>query len=538
MISSGLSLWSIGLFVLVGLLMALGYTWLFNLLTKILAALKFHLAAFFFKRLVLPAAFISAAYSWQHVGQWLTPSLAARMGRIFDATLTFFTVVFFLSLVDGIFLVYYRYKRRPFPLPRLLRGFILTIIYIAVFFIILRTQLAVNITPFLATSALLTAIIGLAFQGVLSNVLAGLSLNLTRAFSRGDWVQIGTHEGVVEEMNWRETILLDRATNFVVLPNSLVAAEKIINFSRPDKASALILEIKVGYENKPHLVVNQLLEAAREIPHVLVHPEPQAFMAGYDHLGINYWLKFWVKDFSRKNLILGEVARQVWYKFQRQGIKIPLPFNESFKEMLSTVQPHKALGEVEATIKNNVAYLLQSDFLRYEEGEKKGELLLPAEEIMALASKARRENYTRGEVLFRQGEKGDHCFVVAKGRLRGEIIYEDKGKKYVSEFEVGEGGIVGEMSLFTGMPRTATVVVAEEAELLKIVAIDFAWLLGRNAKLAEMMAEIVSQRNQKNQDFLRKIQNLSQEDVEESCSSRSILARLRRLMALIKEQEG
>jgi CRP-like cAMP-binding protein len=124
---------------------------------------------------------------------------------------------------------------------------------------------------------------------------------------------------------------------------------------------------------------------------------------------------------------------------------------------------------------------------------------------------------------------------VAKGRIRGEIVYEESGKKYVSEFAVGPGGIFGEMSLFTGMPRTATGIVIEESELFEIRAEDFAVLIGRNPGLAEVIAEIVSRRNEENREFLKKIKELSEKDIQDGTNKKTILEYLKRFIhGLIK----
>jgi CRP-like cAMP-binding protein len=145
--------------------------------------------------------------------------------------------------------------------------------------------------------------------------------------------------------------------------------------------------------------------------------------------------------------------------------------------------------------------------------------------------------YTKGEVVFRQGERGESCYVVASGLIRGEIIYEENGKKYTSEFTTGPGGLFGEMSLFTGLPRTATGVVEEQAELLEITAADFARLLDRNPGIAETIAGLVSERNRKNADFLGKIKELSAKDVEDSGNRGWILARLKKLASLFRKPE-
>ncbi|MFW6160202.1 MAG: Crp/Fnr family transcriptional regulator [Acidobacteriota bacterium] len=115
--------------------------------------------------------------------------------------------------------------------------------------------------------------------------------------------------------------------------------------------------------------------------------------------------------------------------------------------------------------------------------------------------------------------------------IKGEIHYLEAGKNYVSEFTIGPGGLFGEMSLFSGMPRTATVKTMEESVLLKIDALTFANVLNRNPELAEKIAGTVSLRNQKNKEFFQKIKDLSREDIERSTNSHFILSWLKKLMS-------
>jgi CRP-like cAMP-binding protein len=176
--------------------------------------------------------------------------------------------------------------------------------------------------------------------------------------------------------------------------------------------------------------------------------------------------------------------------------------------------------------------LFRSIFLRVQEGRGTGRLLVPAREVRALAGRVKRERFAAGEVLFRQGERGETCYLVCRGLVRGEVVSEDKGKRYISEFKTGPGGIVGEMSIFTGLPRTATCSVERDSELIAVTAADFAALLGRNPRLAESIARIVSERNLKNQEFLAKIKELSAQDVKASCSRKSILAHLKNFVRL------
>ncbi|MDP2913900.1 MAG: mechanosensitive ion channel family protein [Candidatus Aminicenantes bacterium] len=455
-----------------------------------------------------------------------------------DTAVFFFAVVLAIRLIDAVLIAWYEGRRKPYPLPDVLRGMILAALYLVLFFVVLD-KLRVDIKPLLTGSAILTAVLGLAFQGVLSNILSGMSLHFTHSFSRGDWVGIGKHEGVVVDTNWRETRLLDRSTNIVVLPNNAVASETITNFSKPDVATALTLTFKIGYDAPVVDVVRALLDAAQECPQVMSAPKPQAYITSYDEFGVSYLLKFWVKDFAQKNSIIGEVGRLAWYKMRRDRIDIALSLGDRIREVVRTVRQVPAGGpapEAEAGEKEKTyADLRHSAFLRPSQGEQAGRLIVSDEDLRTLADLVRRSVYTKGEIVFRQGERGTSCYVVAKGRIRGEIATEEGGKRYVSEFVVEPEGIFGEMSLFTGMPRTATGIVAEEAELLEIKAEDFAVLIERNPVLAEAIAEIVSVRNEENKDLLRKIKDLSEKDIADGTNKKTILEYLKRFVHGLKK---
>jgi small-conductance mechanosensitive channel len=461
--------------------------------------------------------------------------LGDKFYRYFDAAFVFFIIFFLIRLFDGLVRLRYEKKGRPFPLPNVLHGFALIVVYAAVVLAILRAFLGFNIGPLLAGSAILTAVLGLALQGVLGNVFSGMSLHYTRSFGRGDWIRIGETEGQVVDTNWRETRLKDRASNIVVIPNTVVASQTITNFSLPDRPSAITLPIKVDVLAPPAGVLGLLVEAAREAPGVLAEPAPTAFILSYDELGLAYALKFWITDYGRKPAITGEVGRIAWYKLRRRGVEIPIPVESRISGGRRTLRPsEERAAEMAAERDRNYRDFSGSSFLAIQEGEQAGRSLLTEAEMRDLAAGAERVCFGAREVLFRQGETGDVCYIVARGKVRGEILSEEGGKTFTTSFEIGHGGIVGEMSLFTGLPRTATVVVDEEAELLEIRAEALASLLARNPALAEAMADVVSARNRANSETLLKIKDLAARDVRASTDKKSVLEYLKRLVNLFK----
>lgn len=528
--SSAFSYWDVFfIFIIFGVVAAV-YS-LFRLLIFKLLISRGKPLGFFLSRLNLPTILLLMAFFFKIHAVREALALSERFYLYVDAAFIFFIIFFLIRLADACIQIICRLRGIPYPLPKVLHGLILGVIYLVILFVILRDILRINITPFLATSAILTMILGLAFQGVLSNILSGMSLHFTKSFHKGDWIQVGSDEGKVIDTNWRETRILDRYSNIVVLPNNKVASEKITNFSQPSRSSALTLTVKASYEASPTSVLEALLEAASDVPDVSSSPTPEAYALSYDDFGISYLLKFWITDFDRKNPIKSEVGRKIWYKFKRRNIEIPLPLSDKVSDVLQIMRAREGLPVMELDKERNYQNLLRSSFLRYTEGERAGEPLVSEEEVRDLADSVRKVKFAPGETIFKQGERGESCYIVSSGRIRGEIVYMEKGKSYRTDFKVERGGIFGEMSLFTGMPRTATGVVEVESELLEIKAEGFARLLERNKGLADVIAEIVSTRNKKNKEFLEKIKELSAKDIKESCSKQSILRRLKSLIS-------
>ena len=264
------------------------------------------------------------------------------------------------------------------------------------------------------------------------------------------------------------------------------------------------------------------------MPDVALKPEPEVHLLGYEDFGMSYAIKFWITDFARKYPIMAAVGKNIWYRFKRQGIEIPVPLKDQLKETLGNIPAwpdHKALTVREDRLSPHSLY---SSLLRYQSGEKRRKCLVPEDEIRSLAKTVSCQRYASGEVLFRQGEKGDSCFVVISGSFKGEIAYQEKGKKYTSEFKVEPFGIFGEMSLFTDAPDRYRY-YRIQSRLLEIIP-GFRGTSGTKSTGGDVIADLVSRRNQENQAFLEKIKELSAQDIKASTNEHSVLARLKSLI--------
>lgn len=414
-------------------------------------------------------------------------------------------------------------------MPALLRGMVRVATTALAAFFVLRFELGWNITPLLASTALVTAVVGFALQGVLGNLLAGMSINLTGALAHRDWVTIDEVEGRVEEMNWRETWLVTLENIPVRIPNSKVADAFIRHHSRPAHPRRCSLFVDASYGDPPDGVIQALLAAARAVPDVCRDPEPVAFVQDYKSYGIGYELRLWLDDYPRRNPIMGEVRRHVWYQFDRAGIQIPYPVTDQvLNDFMARASGPAASPNEGPEVRRRAAGLLQSDFARKVLTGADGTMLVSAAELSSWAGRLSSQRYGRAEKVFRQGDAGDSCYVVLSGVLAGRIQHRDTGKE--TAFEVGPGAVVGEMSLMTGLPRMAEISVKESAELLRIPAPDFAELLGKHAGLVEQMSQLVAERAEQNRKQYEGLLAADGTSVAQAISRDGILKRFWRLL--------
>lgn len=420
------------------------------------------------------------------------------------AWLLFWFIVLGVRIFEAAVASHYRQAGRRMPVPDLLRSLLRAAVYVAASFFVLHEVAGMNITPLLTSTALLTAVVGFALQGVLGNLLAGMSLHIVRSVAPADWVAIGDVEGQIVETNWRETRLRTVAGQTMIVPNSKVSEAIFHNMSQPSPLRRHKLEVGASYADAPEQVIAALLEAAQSVPQVLADPPPSAYITEFKDFGINYRLRFWTNSYHDRTPIEGDVARMVWYKFKRRGIEIPFPMGDKLlNDFTEVLHRQHMLPPAESEIDRRLNDLMRSEFMSRILVDAGGNPLVTREEIRSMAKQMRHVLFTRGEILFRQGDGGESCYVLVRGRIRGEIA--QAGVPEPVHFTRDVGAMIGEMSLITGQPRTATVTFEEESELLEIPGAAFTHLLSMRKEIPEILSHVVAARAAANALTLEKL---------------------------------
>ena len=338
-------------------------------------------------------------------------------------------------------------------------------LFMAVGTILLREQL-------LTTSAVGAVVLGFALQDTLGNLFSGLAIQIEKPFRVGHWIQVGEREGQVHEITWRATKLRTKAGQFLVVPNSVIGKEPVLNFSEPTVPTRVEVEVGASYSTPPNDVKRAVHEAIANAPLAMRTPEPQVVIKAFGGSSIDYLALFWIENYATDRLARDQVRTNIWYTFRRYNIEIPFPIQIQYER---GEQPVRA----EAHVASAADQLGSVDLFATQ----------PLDARQRLAAAARQHLFAAGEAMVRQDAAGDSMFVLLSGQAR--VVLEPSGREVAV---IPTGGFFGEMSMLTGDRRAATVRAIDDTQALEISAADFRELAVANPALLDHISGIVTAR--------------------------------------------
>jgi small-conductance mechanosensitive channel/CRP-like cAMP-binding protein len=355
--------------------------------------------------------------------------------------------------------------------PPLVRDLIVALILAVISLGILRNA-GLDLLSLITTSAVLTAVIGLALQSTISNLFAGLALQTDRSIAIGDWVETHGRVGRVSSIRWRSTYLVTKDGDSVILPNSYLLQNDVVNFTRPTAEHRMWIKVGFAYRHPPNEVRRVLLDAVRNAPGVLASPAPDCFPTDFGDNAITYALRYWITEVERDAPIDGEIRARIWYAAQREQLEIPYPTRSVYLTEITEEQKNRERAE---ELEERIAAVRRIELFA----------ALQDEERALLAKRMQRVNFARGEEVIRQGDPGDSLYVI----LRGSVVVKLSLEKVMREVAtLGPGDFFGEMSLITGERRTATCAAVEDTACFVIDHIAFQRLLDAKPAVAEQIA--------------------------------------------------
>jgi small-conductance mechanosensitive channel len=214
-------------------------------------------------------------------------------------------------------------EKRKVQVPNVVRGLALLILYTVAVGIIIGSVTGVNVAPILATSTVITVVLGLALQDTLGNLFSGLALSLDKPFVKGEWILIDTVEGRVEEMGWRAVSLRTFTWDIVVVPNSAISKARVQNFSRPDRVTGRNVDVVVPANTDPAHFEKVARAACAKVQAVMVDPRPKLWLIEMTPLTQRWIIRVWIEDFAHNDDIESDVRRAFVSECLANGLTMP-----------------------------------------------------------------------------------------------------------------------------------------------------------------------------------------------------------------------
>ncbi|MBN1117535.1 MAG: mechanosensitive ion channel [Bacteroidales bacterium] len=184
----------------------------------------------------------------------------------------------------------------------------------------------IKITFILASSAALLVGVGLGLQQIFQDFISGIAILVEGTLKVGDIVQTESGEvGKVKEISLRTSKLETRDNIILILPNSKLINDSVINWSHVDKTTRFGVSVGVAYGSDVDKVTELLLKCAEEHKEIVKKPAPTVFFRDFGNSSLDFELLFYTNNTFRVERIKSDLRYSIDRAFRKNGITIPFP---------------------------------------------------------------------------------------------------------------------------------------------------------------------------------------------------------------------
>ena len=343
-----------------------------------------------------------------------------------------------------------------------------------------------DLAPLLVALGGLGVGLGFGLQDIIKNLVSGLTLLIEGKLRVGDYVEFTGLTGQIKEISIRSTIVHTFDGGDVVVPNSYLTGERVLNRSYKDLLGKLHLRFSLDYNNDTLLITETLLDSAYLEPAVLDEPSPKVLFKGFGNNSLEFELWVWVARIDEGKEVESSLNFIIHYKFRQAGIKISSPqeFRIINPEIFSRNNEHSVVDRENSS--NKVQIRNSSDHsISIRDALQK---LLPFKTcsdlpLRRLIQTGHRLNLAESVILFSEGETGKNFYLILSGSIETVVI---KLQEQIKIYQAGE--LLGEVPAMFGIPYLATARTLEETSIFVIRKGDFEKLLNIYPDLAEAFA--------------------------------------------------
>lgn len=182
-----------------------------------------------------------------------------------------------------------------------------------------------NLSVLVAGSAALLVGIGLGLQNLFSDFVSGIILLVDSSVKVNDVIELNGLVCTVQEINLRTTTVLTRDDKYIILPNSDLTRNQLINWTHSDLASRFEVAVGVDYSSDVHHVIQILKEAVDSQDGVLKQPDPFIRFTDFGDSSLNFSVIFWSEELFRIESTKSDLRIKIFQLFKENNVTIPFP---------------------------------------------------------------------------------------------------------------------------------------------------------------------------------------------------------------------
>ncbi len=351
--------------------------------------------------------------------------------------------------------------------------------------LLLARGAGVDLSGVLATSAVLTAVVGFSMQDTLGNVMAGLAVQVDQSLVVGDWVKVGDVVGRVAEIRWRYTAIETRNWETVIVPNSALMRGQFTVLGRrhgqPMQWRRWVW-FNVDFRFAPTQVICAVEEAVRvgNLPNVSSTPAPNCVLMDVHDSYCRYAVRYWLTDLAVDDPTDSAVRTRLYFALQRAKIPLSIP---AFALFTTDDSEDRRAHKERDRHDHRIVVLRQ---LTLFDG-------LGDADLEHLAERMREAPFGPGETLTRQGALAHWLYILAEGEVSVWVRNEHGDEQEVNRIQ--GPGFFGETAVLTGLTRAATVIAVGDVECYRLDAEALRAILGERPQIAEHFARVMAERS-------------------------------------------
>jgi len=354
--------------------------------------------------------------------------------------------------------------------------------------LILLQSLGVNLASVAVLAGSLGIGIGFGLQEITRNFISGIAMLVEQKLKVGDFIEWEGLSGYIIEISLRSTVIRTITERHIVIPNSSLVSNRVINWTYQDTKGWVPINVSVTHESDPVIVIEALLDSAYLEETVSYEHPPEVYFTGFSPNSLDFVLWIWVNRVDLKHKTESSLRFIIDQNLKQHQIRLASPrydlwhrnpnilVQASVDDYDKHAHLHKDTVNLSETLPKPVAV---RDLL----GQISYFASCSQVELRKLVEIGHRRRLETGETLFNKGDPGDAFYIILSGSVGYALSADEKMTI------LGAGQFIGEFSLMLRTPRTVTVKALEDTTVFAISPQGFKQILQSQPRLYDLIVK-------------------------------------------------